>query len=147
TSSVHGEDGYIIRDPKMISARLTRLDRKLRARVDDFSYHRSESVDGAETLVITYGVSGRAVRRACRELRIAGRKVGSAILMTLWPVPEELIRRVARDVSRVLVVEANFGQYVFEIERVLKNRKVDFLGKMDGALITPSMVRDAVLDY
>jgi 2-oxoglutarate ferredoxin oxidoreductase subunit alpha len=146
TSSMHGEDGYITADPMVIAAQVERLNRKVAAQVDSFTYYESEIVQGADTLVLTYGVSAGAARQARRELSEEGRAVSVVVLKTLWPVPESLIRGLATEATRVLVVEANLGQYVREVERILTDRKVDFLGKMDGDLIAPARIKEAVID-
>ncbi len=65
-------------------------------------------------------------------------------MKTLWPVPEDLIRKETRKAKRVVVVEMNLGQYVREVERILKDKKVDFLGQMDGRLISPDQIKEAV---
>jgi 2-oxoglutarate ferredoxin oxidoreductase subunit alpha len=44
----------------------------------------------------------------------------------------------------VVVVEMNLGQYVREIERILPDKKIDFLGRMDGKLITPRQIEEVV---
>ncbi len=44
----------------------------------------------------------------------------------------------------MVVVEMNLGQYVREIERLLPDKKVDFVGQMDGNLITPRRIREAL---
>lgn len=146
TSSMHGEDGYITADPDAISAQVKRLHRKTRAQVDTFSFHRSEMRDSADTLVLSYGITSRAARQACRELASEGKPVSHVGLMTLWPVPKRLIAKLAADCSRVLVIEANLGQYVREIERVLKHKTVDFFGEMDGSLISPRQIKEALRD-
>jgi 2-oxoglutarate ferredoxin oxidoreductase subunit alpha len=45
----------------------------------------------------------------------------------------------------VIVVEMNLGQYVREIERILFDKKVDFLGQMDGRLITPHQIQEVII--
>ncbi|MEW5912321.1 MAG: transketolase C-terminal domain-containing protein [Thermodesulfobacteriota bacterium] len=144
TSSTHGEGGYITADPKEIQALVERLDRKLTSAVERFSYYRLWPTEGSDTLLITYGVTSRAARQACGELAAAGRPLAHLVLKTLWPVPVELLRATAADYSRVVVVEANLGQYVGEVQRVLRQKKVEFFGKMDGKLISPAEIKEAV---
>ncbi len=143
TSSTHGENGYITTDPDEIAAQIERLERKLLANVDEFSFYEADLKAGAETLVLTYGVSGRAARQACRELNESGRPTSLAILKTLWPVPAGLIKRLAEGVERVVVVEMNRGQYVREVERVLKDKPVTLVGGMNGKLISPARIAAA----
>jgi len=144
TSSTHGQDGYITTDPLEIGAVVRRLKDKLEKAVGGFSYAETDPAPGAETLVISYGVTARSVRAAARRLRDQGRPVSTLTLKTLWPVPEAVISRAAEGMKRVLVVEMNLGQYVREIERVLKRVKVEFLGQMDGRLISPGAIEEAV---
>ncbi len=143
TSSTHGPDGYITTDPDQISANQWRLQQKLEGAVDRYTFF-DEHAENADTLVISYGVTARAASDAVRWCRQVGNPVGLLILKTLWPVPEPLIREKAAPYRRVVVVEMNLGQYVHEIRRVLKDRPVEFLGQMDGRLITPGKIKEAV---
>lgn len=143
TSSTHGEDGYITTDPEEISAQILRLDRKLTANMEKFTFFDTEFVDDPETLILTYGVTGRAARQARHALSAAGKRVNLLILKTLWPVPEDLIRREAHKVKRVVVVEMNLGQYVREVKRILPHKRIDFIGVMNGKLISPSQIMEA----
>lgn len=145
TSSTHGTDAYITTDPAVISSINERMKRKVESRVDRFSYAQAVIEPQAETMIVTYGVTGRAARDACKELKARRKPVSLLILKTLWPVPEGLIRQQTRDAKRVLVVEMNLGQYVTEVKRILKHKSVEFLGQMNGRLITPAQIREAAI--
>ena len=144
TSSTHGPDGYITTDTSTIGSIRRRLTEKLTKQISDFSFHQSFILPGASTLIITYGVSARAARDAQLILQDDGHPVSLLILKTLWPVPEVLIRETAGNYQRVVVVEMNMGQYVFEIERVLAGKKVDWYGRMDGSLLTPAQIIEVI---
>jgi len=144
TSSTHGHNGYITTVPQAIGEANERLDRKLTANVDRFSFYEHECVADAETLVVTYGVTARAARTACRELARQGLKVGLLVLKTLWPVPAKVILEAAGSAKKVVVAEMNLGQYVLEISRILKDRHVTFTGGMDGKLVSPAQIMEAV---
>jgi 2-oxoglutarate/2-oxoacid ferredoxin oxidoreductase subunit alpha len=145
TSSTHGADGYITTDPFVIEAGVERLKRKVESHADSFTFLDFEPKEGARTLIVTYGITGRAAKAAAAMmLEEAGRPVSVLVLKTLWPVPEERIQEAAKDLDRVLVVEMNLGQYVHEVRRVLCGVRVDFCGKMDGRLITPREILEAM---
>jgi 2-oxoglutarate ferredoxin oxidoreductase subunit alpha len=144
TSSTHGADGYITTNPAEISKLLHRLKDKLISAVDQFSIYDTSFVGQSETLVITYGVTARAARVAVREQNRKGKPVSLLILKTLWPVPENVIRKAAQGIKRVVVVEMNLGQYVREIERVLRHQPIGFWGQMNGRLITPDQIQEAI---
>jgi 2-oxoglutarate ferredoxin oxidoreductase subunit alpha len=95
-------------------------------------------------LIIAYGVTARAAKSVYEELSGTGKPIRLLILKTLWPVPEDVIRRAAETVKRVVVVEMNLGQYVREIERIVGEKKVEFCGQMDGWLISPDKIKEAV---
>ena len=143
TSSTHGENGYITTVPAQIAAQIERLDRKLTAAVDSYAYHSADLQDGAGTLVLTYGVTARAAHKAVADLRIRGERVSLAVLKTLWPCPDNLIRSLARDAGRVLVCEMNCGQYSLEVQRVLRDKAVQHVGHMNGVLISPETIKEA----
>ena len=144
TSSTHGPDGYITADPDQIAASQARLMEKLVAEIDAYAHHDWTPAQGADTLVIAYGVTARAARAAAVESAAEGRPAALLILKTLWPVPESLIRRLAGPFSRILVVEMNLGQYVREIQRLLDPGKIRFLGQMNGELIKPQQIREVI---
>ncbi len=142
TSSTHGANGYITIDPDEISRMQQRLKDKVEAAVDGFSYYEILPADRADTLLISYGVTARAVKAVYQDLKNTSRPVAALILKTLWPVPAEVIRQAAKDVDRVLVVEMNLGQYVLEIQRILADHRIDFYGQMDGRLIPPDKIKE-----
>jgi 2-oxoglutarate ferredoxin oxidoreductase subunit alpha len=144
TSSTHGPDGYITTDPRVIAENRERLQAKLLSAVDQFTFCETAESDGAETLLLTYGITARAARVVYKECNKRGEPLSLLILKTLWPVPVRLVRRVARTVKRVVVVEMNLGQYVREIERILPDKRIDFCGQMNGQLITPRQIAEAI---
>jgi 2-oxoglutarate ferredoxin oxidoreductase subunit alpha len=144
TSSTHGPDGYITADPELIARNQDRLQHKITSHADRFTYVDDDAAQGAETLIITYGVTARAAKTAVEALRDAGTPVSLLVLKTLWPVPENLLREKAGAYERIVVVEMNLGQYVREIRRVLPGQEIRFLGRMDGELIKPRQIEEVV---
>ena len=144
TSSTHGADGYITTDPDQIARNQDRLQRKITSDADRFVYFDAYSAPGAETLIITYGVTARAARTAADHLQEEGLPTSLLVLKTLWPVPESLLREKAAAYSRIVVVEMNLGQYVREIQRVLPDHDIRFLGQMNGELIKPHQIQEVV---
>jgi 2-oxoglutarate ferredoxin oxidoreductase subunit alpha len=144
TSSTHGADGYITTDFDEIARVQDRLKTKLTFKVKRFSYCESYLEKDSDTLLLTYGITGRAARDVYQMCKSSGSPISLLILKTLWPVPEVLIKEKAVNVRRVVVVEMNLGQYVREIERILPNKIIDFLGQMDGRLISPNQIKKAL---
>jgi 2-oxoglutarate ferredoxin oxidoreductase subunit alpha len=90
---------------------------------------RSESVcldDDPRLVLVSYGSPSRTVRRAVREARALGLKVGAVRLRSLWPFQDKLFQAPGRD---HLVVELNCdGQLVREVSRA-SGREARFLGR------------------
>ena len=146
TSSTHGVNGYITTDHDEIAAMIKRLKSKIQAAVDEFSYYDSYTADGAKTLMISYGVSSRAAKAVYNELKSTGHPVSLLVLKTIWPVAEAVIRRATREVERVVVIEMNLGQYVYEIQRIVPDKPVELLSQMDGRLITPRAIKEKIIN-
>ena len=144
TSSTHGADGYITTDSAAIARNQERLQDKLLSAVDRFSMHELYSYKQAGTLLIAYGVSARAAKAVFNAQKQQGEPISLLVLKTLWPVPENVIQQAARPAKRIVVVEMNLGQYVREIKRIVPGKTVDFCGQMDGRLITPARIKEAV---
>ncbi len=146
TSSTHGTNGYITTDHDEIAGIIKRLKSKIQSAVDEISFYESFTATKAETLIISYGVTSRAAKVVFNDLKKTKRPVSLLVLKTIWPVPETVIRQAARGVRRVMVVEMNLGQYVHEIERILPDKPIDFLGQMDGRLIAPQDIKEKIIN-
>ena len=146
TSSTHGADGYITTNPTFIDSNIQRLQRKLLSEVDSFSFSMFYGPEQARVMIVTYGITARSARAALHSLMEKGFSASLLVLQTIWPVPEAVIQAKGAQAEHVLVVEMNLGQLVHEVERVLKPKPVRFLGRMNGQLITPNEIMEAVRD-
>ncbi len=144
TSSTHGTSGYITTDPEEIAMMQERLNAKLTGAVSQFTYFDEYLVPGADTLVIAYGVTARAAKVAVKRVQENGHPASLLVLKTLWPVPEALIREKAAPYKRVVMAEMNLGQYVRELQRLISDKDISFLGQMNGELIKPGQIMEVV---
>lgn len=140
TSSTHGPEGYITTDPAIIEQTILRLKEKLHSTVDDFTFFELDGQLDDEILLIVYGVTSRAAQTAVVELRGMGCKISLLILKTLYPVPQNLLRRVIEGKKEIVMIEMNHGQYVREIERLAGPVPIRFYGQMNGELISPERI-------
>jgi 2-oxoglutarate ferredoxin oxidoreductase subunit alpha len=144
TSSTHGPEGYITTDPELIESAIVRMKEKLHNNIEKFTFFDLDTRKDDSILLVVYGVTTRAARTAVLELRAMGHKVSLLILKTLFPVPAALLRQNIKGKKRVVVVEMNLGQYVREIERCAGSVPVSFYGRMNGELISPQAISEAV---
>jgi 2-oxoglutarate ferredoxin oxidoreductase subunit alpha len=114
---------------------------KIESAIDEITLVKEDLDEGADILVVSYGIVSRSAAVAIREARSRGRKVSSLVLQTLWPVPEKRIASAMAGVKKVVVPEMNMGQYLVEIER-LAPPEVEVVGvcKMDTTLVSPAEI-------
>jgi len=144
TSSTHGPDGYITIDPAVIAENQERLREKIHSARERITLFEEDIKENTDTLVISYGITSRAVEEAGKVLEDKGKPVSTLSLKTLWPVPVELLQEKAKSFKHIVVIEMNLGQYVNEIKRVLCDKKVKFYGQMNGVLITPATIMEVI---
>ena len=141
TGSSHNDDGHITKDPDIIATLNERLRMKIESNLDELSLVKSDLEAGADTLMVSYGVSTRSMDAAVNKIRNAGNKVSSMTIYSLWPIPEKTIQDCLKGIKRVIVPEMNHGQYLREIERLV-NRDIELIGvnRVDTILITPEEI-------
>jgi len=144
TSSTHGANGYITTDSEEIALMQQRLNAKLTEAVSEFTYFDEYLVPDADTLVVAYGITVRAAKVAVKRLQGSRHRASLLVLKTLWPVPEDLISEKAAPYKRVVMAEMNLGQYVRELQRLLPEKDIAFVGQMNGELIKPVQIVDMV---
>ena len=117
TGLTHDERGYPVMSAECQETCVRRLLDKIKDNVDDIVRFEEEETDGAEVVVLTYGITARVARMAIEMAKDRGVKVGSIRLVVLWPFPEKRIRELAGSVKSFVVPEINYGQMVLEVER------------------------------
>jgi len=66
-------------------------------------------------------------------------------LKTIWPFPDEAVRRLTASAKKVIVPEMNLGQLALEVERVVHCQAGTVkLGKVNGELFHPDEVYAAL---
>jgi 2-oxoglutarate ferredoxin oxidoreductase subunit alpha len=145
TGLTHSERGFPTQSPPVVDRMMRRLLGKIdiaRATLERFE---TLATDDADVLVVAYGITARAARRAVTVLRAEGVKAGLFRPITLWPFPEAPLRRIAGPARAVLVPEMNAGQLVLEVQRLVgRDPPVHPLGRIDGEPIAPDEIVAAV---
>ena len=144
TGSAHDVEGRLRKPSPEVVDVLGALQAKIDAHADELASAQIELEDGAETLVVSYGVSARASLEACRRARAAGVRVSFLGLETLFPVPEAILRDALAGCSRVVVAEENLtGLYAGVLESRLHGRELVRVNGL-GAMITPGRIEAAI---
>lgn len=114
----HDEKGNIDWDPDVFEGLYKRITGKVWENRNVISTTQVFEMEDAEIALIAYGSEVRPCLDAMALARDKGMKVGVMKLEGVWPVPEEAIRDVAKNVRAVISVEMNIGKYAKVIERV-----------------------------
>lgn len=139
TTASHDEGGYISKEPDAIGPIHHHLADKVETAIDEIAIVDDDLQDGADTLLVSYGITARSMYSAAKIARSQGVKLSTLTIQTLWPVPERALINAMNGIKKIIVAELNLGQYRREIERLSKNgQEVVGVHRIDGRLITPS---------
>jgi len=145
TGLTHDERGYPALTVEDQEEMMTRITNKIRRNLDDIIRTESYYLDDAEIAIISYGVSARTSMAAVDMAREQGIKVGLLRLVTVWPFPEDQIRKLAESVKGFVTVEINLGQIHLEVQRSAGGKVPSFLvGHPGGAIISPDRVLEVL---
>ena len=118
---------------------------------------RFESVltDGADYVVVAFGVAGKFAEYAVRELREDGVRVGLFRPVTLWPFPKKALADATKGTEATLVFEMNAGQMIDDVLFSVDDRSsvkaigglsVNESGLALGPLLDAPVVRQRILN-
>jgi len=122
TGLTHDERGYPSMTPECQDRLVRRLVDKIEKNAERIVRIEESELEGAEAVVVSYGITSRVARAAIQKARDEGRAVGELRLVTLWPFPEARVRELARSVRGFVVPEINLGQMSREVERCAAGR-------------------------
>jgi 2-oxoglutarate/2-oxoacid ferredoxin oxidoreductase subunit alpha len=138
TGLSHDERGYPTQDAETVARLHERLHAKLELGRADIVAWEGLGIEDADTVVVAFGISARAARKAAAEARKRGQRVGVFRPRTLWPFPDRELAEVAARVRSVVVAEMNMGQMLHEVERCVGGRvPVSACLRADGEPLAP----------
>jgi 2-oxoglutarate ferredoxin oxidoreductase subunit alpha len=148
TASTHDEYGVrFTQDPPVHRRMVERLNAKINNHADDIVEVEDYNIDDCRVGVVSFGCTSRAVYEAVERAEAEGVKAGYVRLKTIWPFPDEAVRRLAKTAERIIVPEMNLGQVSREVQRVACDTEVVPLNKIGGGeLITPEEVLARILE-
>lgn len=117
TGLTHDERGYPIINAECQDWCVRHLVDKIRKNAPKIIEYIEDETDGAEVVVVSYGITSRVAIKAVQQARKAGIKVGTLRLITVWPFPEDRIKELSRKIKAFVVPEINLGQIRREVER------------------------------
>ncbi|MBN2136176.1 MAG: 3-methyl-2-oxobutanoate dehydrogenase subunit VorB [Sedimentisphaerales bacterium] len=138
-TGANGRKQHIVRSLWLADGRLEEQNRKLQTKYEQvlknevlFEDYRLE---GAEVVVVAYGVAARIARSAVDSAREEGIAAGLIRPITLWPFPTERIGKAADKYGLFLAVEMNMGQMVEDVRLAVEGKaSVLFHGRSGGGV-------------
>jgi 2-oxoglutarate ferredoxin oxidoreductase subunit alpha len=118
TGLTHDDRGYPAMSVETQDKLVRRLQNKLAPLANGSALVETEGLEGAEVVVVSYGITSRVAQRAIQLARRRGIRTGKFRLISAWPFPEDRIREIAKSVKAFVVPELNLGQMVREVERL-----------------------------
>jgi len=149
TGSTHNEFGIRFTADPLVHRRLVeRLNGKIQNHVNEIADVEVHNIENCRVGIVAYGCTSRAVYDVVEEAEAKGVPVGYVRLKTLWPFPEEAVKKLAETASKIIVPEMNLRQIFYEVERTVGGRaKVVPVNKIGGGeLITPEEILGKILE-
>lgn len=140
TGSTHDEYGIrATADPAIHRRLVERLVGKILKNVAEIVDYESYRADKCKVGIISFGCTSRTVYETVELAKEEGIDAGFIRLRTVWPFPEEVVKRMAKNAKVVFVPEMNLRQIFYEVQRVAGDTvpiiPVNKIG--GGEMITP----------
>ena len=147
TGLTHDERGYPDMTPQTQDKLVRRLQNKIRDAADRIMIAEEEGIEGADVIVVSYGITSRVAQKGIDMARARGLKVGKFRMITCWPFPEKRIRELAEKAKAFVVPELNLGQMVREVERAAGGRaRTVPVSHAGGSVHRPEEILNAILE-
>ena len=145
TGLTHDERGYPVMSGEAQDKLVRRLVDKIRVNARKIERFEESETDGADVVIVSFGITSRVAMEGIRLARAKGVKVGVFRLVVVWPFPGWRIVELAHKVKAFVVPELNMGQMVLEVERFAAGRaKVVSVPHAGGTVHDPQQIADAI---
>ena len=140
-SGADGRAPNIVRSLYLVENELTEVNRRLQAKYAEIVRkevrYETQSTEDCELLLIAYGSSARIASGAVIESRRQGIRTGLLRPVSLWPFPDEAVRKLAGRVRAVMVVELSAGQMREDVDRAVQGQtEVHLESRLGGSVFT-----------
>jgi 2-oxoglutarate ferredoxin oxidoreductase subunit alpha len=145
TGLTHDHRGYPVINATAQEQNVRHLIDKVTKNVDDIIWLEEKDIEGAEVVVMAYGISSRVMQPAIAKARKEGIKVGQIKMVTVWPFPEKRVRELASKVKSLIMVEMNYGQVFLEMDRCAAGKcNTSLVGHAGGTVHKPEDIYKAI---
>jgi 2-oxoisovalerate ferredoxin oxidoreductase alpha subunit len=124
-------------EPDLMERHVRKLEAKYREAERREARAEHWRTDDAEFVLVGYGIVGRVLKAVVEQARARGIRAGLLRPVTLYPFPNEALRKLAVHTRAFAVVEMSNGQLRDDVRLALEGRRpVEFYNRMGGN--TPS---------
>jgi 2-oxoglutarate ferredoxin oxidoreductase subunit alpha len=153
-TGARGRDPIIIKslflDPYALEDNSVILHRKYQQMIKEESRFELYKVKPKNRILIaSYGTMARICQTVIDELEAEGISVGLFRPITVFPYPEEALRKEAlrKNIESILTVEMSMGQMLEDVQRIIAGAKpIRFFGRTGGIVPTPDEVKEQIKD-
>jgi len=143
TGLFHDMWGFPNSDPRVVHGLLRHLVDKIHNHDMEITRTKAYHLQGARTVLISYGSAARSALHVVQSLRPRGVSIGLLELQTLWPFPAHIVAETCAQAKAVVVVEMNMGQVLQQVKLAVDRPDIVYLAnRIDGTLITPTDIRN-----
>ena len=142
-SSTHDFEGMIRKNSPESLSNTIRLKDKFESRIDELTVYEYDKQEGADKVLVSYGISVDATRDALNKLRADNQKVSMVIMKTLIPVSDKVMD-IIDSYKEIVFVEENISGQLKEL--LYGKRKYKHIKKVNkiGSLIAPQEILDII---
>jgi 2-oxoglutarate ferredoxin oxidoreductase subunit alpha len=139
----HDSKGYPSTDHSVSESMTSHLAGKIRNHASEIWKWEEFLTEDAKVVVVAYGGTARSALSAVKLARSKGIRAALLRLITPWPFPDEIVRKLSGRVDALVVPEINNGQMVHSV-RENANCPVVGISWAPGSLVDPEMIVDAL---
>ncbi len=144
TASTHDKTGIIQNTAPEAIENTKRLELKHYHHLEKHLHYEYDFQAGAETLLVSYGITASASREAIRTLREKGEKISLLVPKTLLPVSSRYLE-IINTYKKVVIAEENLnGQYRKILFGESGNKNITGVNGI-AQMITPQRIMDDIL--
>lgn len=137
-SLTHNENGYYYEKPEVQAKYVKGITEKIKTNANAIEKYEAVFTDDAEVIIVAAGSMARVVYSMIIEARKRGRKWGMFRPVTIWPFPEEQLKKVVKSARYVIVVEMSTGKLVYPVKwSINDNDKVKLVSWLSYEVPSP----------
>ena len=147
TGLTHDEKGYPVMNAQAQEKCVHRIVDKIRENAEKIVCLEESEIEGADVVVVSYGITSRVAVKAIDMAKAEGAKVGHLRMISVWPFPEKRIRELSQQVRAFILPELNYGQMFYELQRVVEGKTNSYLVPHGGGTVhEPSVIFQKIME-